>query len=69
MRARNIFGWGDFSTVLTVTAATTPAQPVAASTALDANGDVVVSWTAPGNRGSAITAYQITFSDPNEISY
>lgn len=63
VRAYNIHGWGDFSTTLTITAATVPDQPSAASTALDSNGDVVVTWTAPGDNGEAIDYYEIVFSD------
>lgn len=52
-RALNIFGWGAYSGVSSITAATAPAQMTAPTTSISGN-NVVISWTLPNIKGSAI---------------
>jgi len=60
VRARNIFGWGQFSDVTYIQAARAPDAPLAPVTSIDAaTGGLVISWQAPNNAGSAINAYVI----------
>lgn len=64
VRARNIFGWGPYSAVTYIQAAREPAKPDAPTTSIDAtNGGVVITWTAPDARGSAIVAYKIEIAN------
>ena len=64
VRAKNVWGYGDWSSVLSVLAATVPDQPDAATTSYDGTtGDVIISWTAPAARGSTISAYLIEIQD------
>jgi len=69
VRAKNVHGWGDFSTVATVTASSVPGTPSAASTAFDSNGDIVVTFSAPTFNGQDISAYLIWFADEAETTY
>jgi large repetitive protein len=63
VRAKNIHGFGSFSSVATIVASSVPDTPSTVTTAYDSNGDVVVTWTAPDNNGAAITAYYVVFAD------
>lgn len=48
LRARNIYGWGAFSTYSEVKAATTPNTMIAPTTSIDStSGNVIISWTQP----------------------
>ncbi len=58
VRAKNAFGWSDFSEILVIKAATWPeiAKPVV--TSIDSStGDVLLSWTAPYHNEQTITKY------------
>jgi len=60
VRARNIFGWGPYSSVTEIKAAREPGVPVAPVTSIDsASGGVTIAWTAPDARGDTITSYKI----------
>jgi len=64
VRARNIFGWGPFSTVTEIKAAREPGIPAAPVTSVDpVTGGVIIQWTAPDARGDEITAYKIEIAD------
>ena len=60
VRARNSLGWGEWSPVATVKAATRPAQTPAVATELDpATGGVRATITAPNDNSEPITAYRL----------
>jgi hypothetical protein len=60
IRAQNKWGWGDWSSIVSVKASTWPEVVAEPSTAIDeSNGNVVVTWQAPDPRGSDITSYVI----------
>jgi hypothetical protein len=59
VRAKNDFGWGAYSNEVTLTAADVPDQMVLATTEIESDGDVKISWTAPSDNGADITAYKI----------
>jgi hypothetical protein len=60
VKAQNKWGWGLFSNVVAVLAASTPSQMEAPFTSIDAaTGKLKISWTQPDTRGSSITAYKI----------
>jgi hypothetical protein len=64
VRARNIFGWGPYSTVTDIKAAREPGIPVAPVTTIDpVAGGVKIQWTAPDARGDTITAYKIEIAN------
>jgi hypothetical protein len=70
VRARNIFGWGPYSTVTYIQAAREPAKPVPPVTSIDpATGGVVITWTAPSARGQVITAYSIEFANKAQTTW
>lgn len=70
LKSKNVHGWGDYSSVTTVTASSVPGTPSAApATSLDSNGDVVVTFTAPDANGEDITSYWIVFDDASEDGY
>ena len=57
VQSGNSVGWGAWSALYEVKVAMTPAAP-AAPTLTAGNGQIGVSWTAPNNRGAAITGYE-----------
>ena len=60
VRAKNIHGWGPFSPVGTIKAASSPAQMSAVTTSIDTStGGVKISWTAPFDNNDAIIGYKI----------
>lgn len=70
VRARNIWGYGNFSPVLTVLAADIPDTVATATTSYDSTtGDVIISWVAPNNKGSSITSYLIEIQDKAATSW
>ena len=62
VRAHNAHGWGPESPPFTIVAASVPMQPTAPSTSIS-NIYVKVSWVAPDNGSSAISAYKIFIAD------
>ena len=70
VRARNVWGWGAYSSEASITASRAPAQPSAPTTTLDATtGALIISWTAPDNRGAAITSYSVQVSDASGTTW
>lgn len=70
VRARNAFGWGSYSPVTTIKAATLPTQVLTPTTAIDSTtGGIKVSWSAPSSNGDAITAYLIEISDSLSVTW
>ena len=64
VRAKNKWGFGDFSTTTSVVASSVPSQMSAPTTAIDgATGGVEISWTAPASNGQTITSYLIEIQD------
>jgi len=60
-RVENIYGWGPFSAIGAIIAATTPGVPVAPTTSISGT-NVVITWAAPastGGSGIALTSYTV----------
>lgn len=70
-RAENIFGWGSFSPIGTITASTIPSIPGTPTTSLSGT-NVLISWTAPtstGGTGISLTSYTIMIKAVDGVSY
>ena len=64
LRARNIWGWSDFSSALTIVAAHAPDTMSAVTTSIDSStGGITIVWTAPVANGDDITSYTIEIVD------
>lgn len=60
VRAKNIYGYGIFSTELSILASDVPEEMPIMSTTISGT-NVRVMWGAPGNKNSPIDAYDIVF--------
>ena len=67
--ARTIVGLGADSSELSVRAAAKPSVPAAPSTTVNTNVSVTITWSAPSNGGSAITAYTVAIRESNGITF
>jgi hypothetical protein len=64
VRAKNYWGWGSYSSTVSIKAAKAPAQMSSAVTSIDtATGGVKILWTAPNTNSDTITAYKIEMLD------
>lgn len=60
VRARNYWGWGDFSDTITIKASTFPGKVNPAITTIDAlTGGITVMWIKPLENSDSITQYLI----------
>jgi hypothetical protein len=56
VRARNYWGWGDFSDIMMIKASTIPGKVAVPTTTIDAaQGGVRVVWIAPNSNSDLIT--------------
>ena len=62
-RARNIHGWGDYSTATEVLAATIPGVIATTSIELVADNSITLAWQIPDENGSPISAYLVEIMD------
>ena len=58
VQAENDFSLSEFSSVLSLVAATTPAAPLLPITSVVADR-VIINWTQPSARGNPITGYKV----------
>jgi hypothetical protein len=68
VEAQNAYSYSEVSNLLTVLAATIPLQVDEPTTSVSA-GDIIVTWTAPYNSGSPITAYKVMFKHSDGVNY
>jgi hypothetical protein len=54
IRAKNIWGWGAFSPVVTIRASTFPSVVVPITTSYDVSGGVKIEWAQTRNNGDPI---------------
>jgi len=60
IRSKNKWGWGTFSTITTILAASKPSQMNPVTTTIDpTTGGVTIYFTAPSSNGASISAYLI----------
>ena len=71
IRAKNIWGWGDFSPIATIRASTVPNSVPKIITSYDPiTGNFVISWNQPKNNGDVVTQYNIQiFSNSSNTWY
>jgi hypothetical protein len=62
VRARNIYGYGDFSSVTERMTSDVPDQIEIATIAI-VGTDAVIDWDEPDSNYSPLTAYEIVFKD------
>ena len=68
VRASNKWGWGAFSPVTPIVAASAPSQMATVTTSIDpATGGVQISWTSPSSNGANITSYYIEIQDSSGV--
>lgn len=58
VRAKNVYGWGLYSTTTSILASQAPAQPQVPTTSIVGTA-ARISWIAPADNGEAITAYEV----------
>lgn len=68
VQVRNDYGYSDFSNIVSILAAQEPDIPDPPSTVFNFD-HVTVSWFAPDNAGSPITAYSIFIRQNDMITY
>ncbi len=59
LRAKNSYGWGVFSTIVSIDATDKPSQMSAVTTTIESNTFVRISWSAPSDNYDTITKYRI----------
>ena len=58
VRAKNIYGWGPYSNIVSILASDVPSQMQVVTTTVDGT-NVEISWQEPANNGEAISGYEI----------
>lgn len=70
VRAKNMWGWGDYSDVLVVTPSAAPDQMDTLVTAIDADtGSIILLWSAPSDNSAAITQYKVEILDHDGLAW
>jgi hypothetical protein len=60
VKAKNAFGWSDYSDVLEIKAATWPEAGTAVTTQVDeVSGDIQITWVEPYDNADTITQYEV----------
>ena len=60
IRAKNIYGWGEFSDQITIRASTYPQQITSITTSIDSStGGLRIDWVAPFANGESIDSYKV----------
>jgi len=74
VRAHNVYGFGDWSDVVSITATMKPDKPTVLPTVAINNYNVRITWAAPTNNYESIDAYNIVIwiwdlSTTTELTY
>ena len=68
LRAKNKWGWGDYSSTFNILAAMAPDRMARVITTINpSDGALKIQWTKPFENGSPVTAYQIELKDYNGV--
>jgi len=69
VRAKNFWGWGAFSDIVSIKAAKFPAKMVAVTSSIDpVTGGMKIMWLAPYNNEQPITKYKIELKKGTAVS-
>ena len=68
IESRSLVGYSDYSSEIVIRAAAKPSQPIAPQTVVISNTGVKITWTAPFNGGSPITAYLVKIGQTDGIN-
>jgi len=69
VRARNKWGWGQWSQIVSIRASTWPTVVAKPSTSIElSTGNVLITWIAPLHRGSSIEKYVIEFQNQANLA-
>lgn len=68
VQARNIYGYSDYSSIVSILAGQIPDKPVAPVTTW-IRDFVIISWIAPDNGGSWISSYTIYVMQSDTVTY
>lgn len=68
VRAKNLYGWGDYSPIVTIKAAQEPAQVTSITTTVSGL-DIIVDWTEPSTNFDPIIQYLIEFRHSDGITF
>ena len=69
VRARNKWGFGPFSDVVQIRAATNPNRELTAPVTANDGGKILIAWSKPQDRGSPIEEYEIAILTSDGISF
>jgi hypothetical protein len=58
LRAKNVYGWGPYSSEFTILASDVPSQMAVPVTSI-VGTDARIAWAAPSSNGEAITGYEV----------
>ncbi len=69
VESRNLVTYSGYSLEITIRAAAKPTVPIAPTTSVNTNISVNISWTAPFDGGSSLTAYTILIRQSDGVSF
>jgi hypothetical protein len=69
VRARNKWGFGPYSDVVEIRAATNPESEQTAPVTANDGGKILIAWSKPEDRGSPIIAYEIAILTSDGVSF
>ena len=69
MRARNKWGFGPYSNIVMIKAATNPNRGSTAPVTANDGGNILIAWSQPQDRGSEIFAYEVAILINDGINF
>jgi hypothetical protein len=69
VNARNLVGFGGYSSSVSIMAASRPFTPVVPVTRMISNTNVNLTWTAPFDGGTPITSYIVKLRYSNGVTF
>ena len=68
LRSKNIYGFGDYSTIATIYSSDVPEQPAPVQTSID-GVNVVITWVTPYDNSEAIKEYDLQIRKSDNITW
>ena len=70
VRAKNYWGWGPYSTAVSIKASSAPDQMSEVTTTIDpATGGLKIAWSSAVSNSESITAYKIEILDVTDTTW